>query len=338
MVQHPVRPYERSPQHPASSSDGYVVGVDLGGTSLRMALADGGGSIHARWTASTRERRDPRLIVELLCKGVTHLLQQAALPHSVLRAIAVGAPGVTDFDAGVVIATSYLMGWRDVPLRHLLESELGIPAAVDNDVNVATAGESWRGAAQGVRDFVFVAIGTGVGAGIMLEGEVFRGTGWVAGEIGYMLVPGVSEAPIAAGAPGALEGLVGGEGIRAYWASLSREEQAELPADLIATEIFDAALAGNTAAQRVLKRAARALAYAIHNVALVLNCPLFVLGGSVGVHPALCEALEAVLAEQGSRATPKLLRSSLGTDAQLIGAVRLALETARTRSSVEPPS
>src|SRR5882762_6433021 len=104
-------------------------------------------------------------------------------PRHTLKSIAVGAPGITDVNEGIVIATSYLMGWRDVPLRALLENAFHVPAAIDNDVNLAAIGESWAGAAKGTRDFVFLAIGTGIGAGIMLNGHPFHGENWAAGEI-----------------------------------------------------------------------------------------------------------------------------------------------------------
>jgi glucokinase len=312
-------------------NEGYVVGVDLGGTNLRLALADSTGAVLARWGASTAGIRDANLIVRLIGEGVDQVVENALMPRAALRAIAAGAPGITDVDAGVVIATSYLMSWRNVPLRDMLEEALGVPAAVDNDVNLAALGEGLAGAAKGTGDFVFIAIGTGVGAGIVLNHRLFRGNRWTAGEIGYMLVPGVSEDPVERGKPGALEAFVGGEGIREQWNRRLREGNSHLPKDLNATQIFDLAVEGSSVAQDILAKAARILAYAIHNISLILNCPLFVLGGSVGVHPALCDAIRKVLQQSGARVQPQIKRSLLGTDAQLIGAVGLALDTANAR-------
>ena len=271
------------------------------------------------------------VVVRLIQEGVEDLLQQKHLSRSLLRAVAAGAPGVTDVDEGVVLATSYLMGWRDVPLRALLEARLGVPAAVENDVNTAAIAESKIGAAQGIRDFVFLAVGTGIGAGIVLNGRLFHGMNWSAGEIGYMLVPGTSVKPVESGEPGALESIVGGEGIKAQWQSLWREDRTQLPRDLVATQIFDHALAGEALAQTVLQRSAQTLAYAIYNLAVVLNCPLFVLGGSVGMHPALWKLTQEILAQRDKRVQPKLLRSTLGPDAQVNGAIHLAIDTASSR-------
>jgi len=312
------------------SGSGYVVGVDIGGTNLRLALADMAGTIVARWSTTTAGSSSADAVVDLICSGVEDLLQQTSVPRSALKAIAAGAPGITDVDAGVVIATSYLLGWQDVSLRDLLESALGIPALVDNDVNLGALGEGWAGAAKGTGDFVFIAIGTGIGAGIILDGRPFRGMGWSAGEIGYMLVPGVSDEPVGHGEPGALESIIGGEGIKAQWQSLWHANSTALPRDVTATEIFDGALKGDPLAQSVLRRSARMLADAIYNISLVLNCPLFVLGGGVGMHAALCDATQQVLEKWNARAPVQLRRSILGADAQLMGAIRLALDAANS--------
>jgi len=312
-----------------SQGQGFVAGVDIGGTSLRIALSDMTGKIVAEWSTSTADISDPHEIVRMIGSGVDTLLAKSGSSRAELRAIAAGAPGITDTDKGIVLATSYLMGWTDVPFRDLLEAEMGVPAFIDNDVNMAALGEHAAGIAQGVKNFVFLAIGTGVGAGIVLNGELFRGEGWIAGEVGYMLVPGASVAPVGDGQPGALEEIVGGEGIQAHWRSLWSENSATLPIDATATQIFDCALRHDPLARAVLGLASRTLAYAIYNISLMLNCPLFVLGGSVGLHPALGDATRAILLKQNERVQPQVVASSLGTKAQLTGAVCRALEVAK---------
>jgi glucokinase len=306
----------------------YVVGVDIGGTNLRVALAGYDGAILGRWSASTKGARDAESVVAFIREGVDTLLADAGLPQDSLAAIAAGAPGITDTDRGVVIATSYLMGWRNVPLRDMLESEFGVPAFVDNDVNLAAIGEQSAGAAQGASDFVFLGIGTGIGAGIVLRGEVHRGSSWMSGEIGYMLVPGVSETPAGDGEPGALECIAGGEGIKTQWKSRWSEGLTTLPKEASATEIFDHALDLNPLAEEILTLAAKTLAYAIYNTSLILNSPLFILGGGVGVHPALGQATQAILRKRLAQVHPQVVHSALGADAQLVGAVFQALAMA----------
>ncbi len=292
------------------------------------------GSIVAKWSSSTVGRRGPEKVIHLIVDGVRNLMQQVAVPSGALRSIAIGAPGVTDVDNGIVVATSYLMGWQNVPLRALIEKEFNIPAAVDNDVNMAAVGESWTGSARQARDFVFLAIGTGIGAGIVLDGRPYRGCSWAAGEIGYMLVPGIAGGPGKRNEPGALESMIGGEGIKEHWQKLWSADKTPLPRELDATEIFDYAFEGDAQAQIILQQSATMLAQAIYNISLVLNCPLFVLGGSVGVHPVLCEATQKILAQWNVRGGLRLSVSQLRAEAQLLGAVRVALDTADAQTTV----
>lgn len=302
----------------------YLLGVDIGGTNLRVALADANGKIVARTGATTTNMRNAESVVAKIRECAQQLLQDAHLSLEQVAAIGAGAPGLTNAETGVVIATSYLLGWRDVPLKAMLEDALRIPASVDNDVNLAALGESFFGAGRGLQELVFLAIGTGVGAGIILKGELFQGSAWTAGEIGYMLVPGVSEEPATLGKPGALEAVVGGEGLRAQWLSQWTKEKTHLPQELTATQIFDAAVAGDALANTLLDRAAHVLAYAISDIVLILNTPLFVLGGSVGLHAALRDCAQAIVDRNARRLRPRLVLSTLGSDAQMMGAIRLA--------------
>jgi glucokinase len=315
------------------SGPSYVAGADIGGTNLRLALADADGAIAARWSASTTGTRNPESVVELVGDGVRAMLDQISAPTESLKSIAAGAPGPTNVDDGIVVATSHLMGWRNVPFRALLEKALHVPAAVENDVNLAALGEGWLGAAKDVGDFVFVGIGTGVGAGIVLNGQLFRGANWNAGEIGYMLVPGTLETKREIGQPGSLEEMIGGEGIRAQWRDLWNENATQLPSSLLATEVFDHALQGDALAQAILAQAARILFYAICNMGSVLNCPLFVLGGGVGLHPALIREVKRLMAEWQIHSSVQIMQSALGTDAQLFGALRLAFDTAQLHAT-----
>jgi glucokinase len=302
----------------------YLIGVDIGGTNLRVALADMKGKILARTSSTTVGVRDAQLIVAKIRQCADQLLQDAGIPREAIAAIGAGAPGVTNVETGVVIATSYLLGWRDVPLKAMLEEALSVPSAVDNDVNLAALGESFFGAAAGVPNFVFLAVGTGLGAGIVLQEQLFQGAAWTAGEVGYMLVPGVPQDPVELGEPGALESVIGGEGLRLQWLSLWNPHETKLPENLTATQIFDGAVAGDPLANSVLDRTAHALACAIFNMTLVLNTPLFVLGGSVGLHPALRDRTQKVVDGHARLLRPQIVLSSLGSDAQLMGAIRLA--------------
>ena len=309
---------------------GHVVGIDIGASNLRIALADRKGKVLGKWSSSTEKTSSPQMVLQQIRTGVEHLLRQSSVPHSSLRAVAAGAPGITDGVAGVVIATSFLKGWKNVPLAELLESDLHVPAGVENDVKLAAIGERWIGAARGNGNFVFLAIGTGIAAGIFVNGQLLRGKNFTAGEVGYMVVPGTPETPVKRHMPGALESVIGGEGIKQMW--LRSRDSRRVPAaqDRNATEIFSQAMTGDVLAKHVLEHAARILAYAVYNISVVLNSSLFVLGGGVGSSAPLLHATRRILKQYDEPVLPKLTTSSLGHDAQLMGAIRLALDKAES--------
>jgi glucokinase len=323
-------PRRRSAAQNVDEDPRVVVGVDIGGSNLRVALADLGGTVLGKWSASTKETSSPEMVIAQIGKGIDSLLKDSSVSRSSLAAIAAGAPGITDREAGIVVATSYLRGWRDVPFQSLLESAFHIPAAVENDVRMAALGEHWMGVARGISNFVFLAIGTGIAAGIFANGTLLRGAKCTAGEVGYMYVPGASEEVAQRGTPGSLESTIGGEGIRQQW--LAAGKSSAHSKHLTATEVFDLALTGDPLAKVVLDRSAQLLAYAVYNISLVLNPSLFVLGGGVGMNGALRDATEAVLQRYSEPAQPRLIISSLGQDAQLMGAIRLALDTVERRT------
>jgi len=324
----PTAPHTKTKSLPIHKDRDYVVAVDIGGSNLRVALADANGMIRAKWSASTKRTSSPGMVLAQVRAGVQELLQQTGIARRSLRAIAAGAPGVTDHKAGVVFATSYLRGWKNVPLAQLLQSELRLPAVVENDVKLAAVGERWLGAARGLRDFAFLAIGTGIAAGIFVNGELVNGPAWVAGEVGYMIVPGTPEGAAKPRTPGSLETVIGGEGIRQQWMRSEHRKSSRIVDNLNATAIFERASNGDRFAGTILERSARILTYAIYNISTVLNCELFVLGGGVGTSKPLLQAARRILKPYTQPARPKLVASTLGADAQLIGAIRLALDKA----------
>jgi glucokinase len=309
-----------------------VAAVDIGGSNLRVALADLSGNIVGRWNASTKATSSPEMVIAQIERGIERLFRQASSSPGSLLSMAVGVAGATDSKKGHVLATSYLKGWKDVPLRQMLESRLRVPAAIENDVRMAALGEHWRGVARGVKDFVFLAIGTGIGAGVLANGKLIHGAYGTAGEVGYMLVPNANENPARPGEPGALESLLGGDGIQRRWLSVSSDGASAR--NLTATEIFARADAGDPLAKRLLDQSAKLLAHTVYNISLVLNSAVFVLGGGIGVSASLRDASNRILAKYNTPSRPKLVISSLGTDAQLTGAIWLALTMAKRSARI----
>jgi predicted NBD/HSP70 family sugar kinase len=322
-------PSRRSHNNPV----GHVIGIDIGATNMRIALADTNGTVLAKWATSTKRTSSPKMVTQQIGTGVNHLFRQASVPRGSLLAVAAGAPGITDGDAGIVFATSFLKGWKNVPFARLLESALHVPAAVENDVKLAALGEHWLGSARGNGNFVFLALGTGIAAGIFVNGQLVRGTNYAAGEVGYMVVPGTSEAPVKHGMPGSLESVIGGDGIGKQWLRACKGTQNSQPRDLNATEIFARAASGDRFAKCVLDHSARILAYAVYNISVVLNSSLLVLGGGIGMSVPLLKATRKILKQYDEPALPKLITSRLGQDAQLMGAIRLAMDKSESHTT-----
>lgn len=311
---------------------GCVAGVDIGGSNLRLAVADLDGTILGRWTANIRTLRTPQKIVDLISDSVRELLRQQGLSDRALLAVAAGAPGITNVEAGIVLSAPHLTNWENVPLRSLLEQRLKVPVVVENDVNAAAVGERWRGAAQNVDNFVFLAVGTGVGAGIFIRGELYHGADWSAGEVGYLRVPGATMASVAMDRPGALEAMIGGHGIERVWrkACDKNGKKDRLDPNLTPTQVFALAESRHPAAIKILNQSSQILAEAVSNISVLLNTSLVVLGGGIGKSSALFEKTRRAL-ESNDFACPRLAISLLGEDAQLYGVLRLALDRAEEK-------
>jgi glucokinase len=311
---------------------GYVAAADIGGTRLRMMLADLGGSVVAQSSILLgAKEKTPHGVCSLVVEGLKTMCRQSGTPLRKVLHLTAGAPGITNVDTGVVLSAPNLDEWNDVPLRALLERDAGIPCMIENDTNLAALGEHWRGAALGVESFIFVALGTGVGAGIFINGRLHRGAQWSAGEIGYLGVTGKKRTPMRVRELGQLEQAIGGRGIEEEWRrvlqrnDLARKgESIEELKRLKALQIFDLAAEGDRAAGEVVRYTSVILADAIANISLLLNPEVVVLGGGVGSHSELCRAVEK-LVQRHEFAQPMLRSSSLGTQAQLHGAVSVSL-------------
>jgi len=255
---------------------------------------------------------------------VATLREELRIPAKRLLAAGVAAPGITDVAAGLVVSVPSMPGWENVPLERLLAEKLGVPVTVENDVNLAALGEHSYGIAQGERNFVFVHVGRGVGAGLIINGQVHHGPEWTAGEIGYLLVFGKLQ-PVRKSQVGALEAAIGTCGIERQWRELVAQHGLAGLEQLSGTEILDRAASGDPLAQQIVDKTSDYLAMVCSYLSLILNCSLIVFGGELGVHPTLLQATSARL-EEHDFAHPRLAITQLGTKAELRGALRLALQ------------
>lgn len=284
------------PDPGAPSATGHLLaGVDVGGTKVATLVVDRDGEVLGRAVRSM-VRRGPEASVEPIMAAIRAALQAAdAAPHD-LAAIGVGVPGRVDREAGRVTVAANL-GWADLALASLVEDEIGVPCRIENDVRLAADGLIDHEVAGGARSLAYVAVGTGIGAGLVLGGALHRGERGTAGEIGHIIVEpdGVR---CSCGQRGCLETVASGPAVlRQLEASLADGTSSTLRGTepRTAKHVYDAARAGDPAACAVVDRAGRALARAI--VGLVLTCDLerVLLGG--GVAGAGAVFLDPIIAE-----------------------------------------
>lgn len=324
-----------------SAERAYAIGVDLGGTKTETALVDAKGRIAGRQRTPTEAAKGPDHVIEMIVSMVTtHYLLRPERPVS---AIGVGVAGQVDSEHGIVRRAPNL-DWRDYPIRERLEAAVGLPVAVLNDVQAITYGECRRGVGRGTSNLVCVFAGTGVGGGIVIGGELVRGTSGNAGEFGHKTIE--RNGPVCScGNRGCLEAFVGGWAIarRAREAAAAEPTRAAAllslaggtPADITAAMVGKAAAQGDALAQALVEEIGTALGVGLASIANALNPELLILGGGIveGL-PGLVEIAEQELRRRALAAASqplRVVRSKLGADAGVIGAALFARETSGGR-------
>ena len=302
------------------NAEGYVVlGVDMGGTKMYGAISDLGGNIIDEVNIGRHGTFGEESFTTLTTL-IDTLLANPKLEGRRVRGIGVGAPGITLHKEGIV-KWAFTLNWKDFPLKARLSERYDLPITVDNDVNLAALGELWFGAGQNTQNMILVAIGTGIGAGIIIDGALYRGASEASGEIGN-LIPGKEFLGKNYQDFGALESAASGTGIAERARSLlkSRRSPEELD-NLTAEDVFDAARQGQKWAWTIIDETVDYLAIAIANLAVSFDPDLIVLGGGVSrsadllIEPILCRINGAI------PTPPRLVVSNLGLRAAVMGAV-----------------
>ena len=310
-----ARPCGEATEHP--NGRGVVVGVDVGGTKTALLATDiATGEDLATDSFSTPADDGPEAGIAAIEAAIGALLDGAGRERDDLRAVGVAVPGHVAIDAGRVVVAGNLTGWADVPLRDLLARRLGVPAWVDQDANAAALGERWRGGAKQMHNFVFLALGTGIGCGVVVNGRLRRGYHNAAGEVGNFVM-GREFLGQERGLHGNLELLIGGPAIR-EWAKEATGEEMSV-AEALVRAADDERLAP------VRDAVADHLAIATIAIVALLDPEAIVFGG--GTAEAGEHLIDPVRARVERELTmrPALMRSVLGKDAQLHGAVFGAL-------------
>ncbi len=311
--------------------DQWLVGVDLGGTTIKMAFVSYYGEIIEKWEIPTNKTQ----ITTDIAKAIDSKLEELKQPKDKLLGIGMGAPGPVNMDTGVVYEAVNL-GWKDFPLKDQLEVETGLSAIIDNDANIAAIGEMWKGAGEGSKDLICVTLGTGVGGGIIANGNIVHGVNGAAGEIGHITSIVDGGAPCNCGKSGCLETIASATGVvRIAIEKLNEDsrpsilrEEFERNGIVSSKHVFDAVNAGDELAKEVLDYISFHLGLALANLANGLNPEKIVLGG--GVSKAGDILVQSVSEHFQRYVFPrvglgaKISIATLGNDAGVIGGAWLA--------------
>ena len=315
-----------------------IIGIDLGGTSVKLAILTTAGDIQEKWSIKTNILDEGSHIVPDIIESIKHRFETHGLTKEDFLGIGMGSPGVVDSTAGTVIG-AYNLNWKSLQLvKKQFETELGLPFFIDNDANVAALGEQWVGAGENNPDVVFMTLGTGVGGGVIAAGNLIRGVKGAGGELGHITVD--FEAPFACtcGKKGCLQTVASATGIvnltrryaEEYAGDAKLKQMIDDGQEVTAKDVFDLAKEGDDLALIVYHHFSDYLGVACANIAAVLNPAYIVLGGGVSAAGEfLLEGVRKVFAENSFpqiKESTQLVLATLGNDAGVLGAASLVLK------------
>jgi glucokinase len=333
------------------------IGVDLGGTNLRIAAVDEQGALVEKVTLGTKVSLGRDHVIDDMCDAIQRM-EEKHRNSAPLMGIGIGVPGIIDMETGLLRESPNLPGWADYPVRAEIERRLKTIVILENDANVAALGEKWLGAAKDSPDVAMLTLGTGVGGGLVIGGAIWHGANGMAGEFGHTTVEPEGH-PCGCGNRGCLEQYASAtavvrmarEAIAANSASaLARAAHAD--AEFSAKSIYNLAIQGDEDARRIFRYVGRCLGIVLSTLVNSLNLPIYVIGGGVSsaweaFSPSIFEELrqrsivyaatapphDPPASNQGASAHVKagpghktiITRALLGTDAGLYGAARLPM-------------
>lgn len=315
-------------------SDKIYIGVDLGGTAIKVGICDSEGNLIQTYEGPTGTELGPDTIMDNIASYVRKIVEESPYEWDQVEGIGAGIPGFMDIPEGFVKLSPNL-GLRDYPVKRVLEEKLGKTVKIDNDANVAALGEAWSGAGAGIPNCVCYTLGTGVGGGIIINGKIYQGSKGMAGELGHMaVIPDLEAIQCGCGKMGCLETVSSATGIvrmandaveRGDKTSLSRIES------ITAKDVFDAAKAGDEAAQRIVNRAAFYLGKSMAAIAVVVNPQRFIVGGGVSkAGEFLFEQIREVFHQytpESAQEGVEIVPAELGNNAGVVGAAGLLLRS-----------
>jgi glucokinase len=322
----------------------FAIGVDLGGTNMRIAAVEDSGRQLETIHAGTDLNRGRDAVLSEMCSAIRALGDKFSGTHAFLGA-GIGVPGIIDLESGMVHAASNLPDWNDYPVKAEIQRRLGTTVILENDANCAALGEKWIGAGRDADSLCMVTLGTGVGGGFIFHGSLWHGMTGMAGEIGHMTVA-PDGPPCACGNQGCLEQYASATAVkRMVTEAIARGEAPELARamdsnpEFSAKIVFQYALQGDSAAQQIFQTVGWALGVVFSGLIDALNLPMYVVAGGVAsawdaFSPALFVELKKrsivfrasdPLEDHSQRKKTIVTRAILGSEAGLMGAARLPM-------------
>lgn len=321
----------------------YVLGIDLGGTDCKFGIVDENGRIIHSSKNPTRAELGPEAVIDGIASHARNLLAV----HPDVRGVGMGVPGPMSSRLGMVFETPNLPGWNNIPVQRMLEERLRLPVVLNNDANAAAYGEYWGGVGRDIEGtMILFTLGTGVGGGIVLNGDLYVGPDDTAGELGHMII-NFDGPQCGCGARGCLEAYASATAVRrevrealaaGVQTSINIPEGSE--DDFGAKVVYDAAVAGDAFAIDLFRRMGVALGCAAATMINAINPDLLVYGGAISnagefIFGPLRETAQAnAFAKPFSRV--KIVKAELGNDAGIIGAAGLALHAGRNKPQFVP--
>ena len=294
----------------------FVFGCDLGGTKLHIALADLSGAIVAEAIEQT-DQRSGRALLTQIRTTTDKVVRKAKIDRRRVHLAAIGMPGVVDPQSGSLALSPNIPDFGGINVIEAMSRAFDCPATIENDVNLAVLGEHWRGRGQGKKNLVFIALGTGIGMGLLADGNLIRGAHGAAAEIGYLPMGGDPFDPANVKA-GTFESIVGTDGIVRRFVAAGGT-----PTDGV-RGIFEAMNAGDRIARRIIDDTARWTALGIASVVALVDPELVILGGGIGTRPEFIARIEDNLARCLLKPVP-VAPSPLENRAALMGAIAMGL-------------
>jgi predicted NBD/HSP70 family sugar kinase len=293
----------------------YIAAVDLGGTKIRLAIADLACQVFAEEVVAT-DRRGGQFVVDQIADLCAQAASHLNIPRERIRMAVIGAPGAPDAKTGRILLAPNIAGFDTMNVAAAFEKALGIDVILENDVNLAVLGENWLGQGQGIDNLAFIAVGTGIGGGLMVGGQLVRGAMNAAGELGFLPF-GADPFDPESLRMGAFERVTASIGIMGHYAAASGET-ATVPA------IFERAAVGDIHASATLDETAKYLARGISAIAAIANPEKVIMGGSIGLRPELIERIRTFLPTCFPYPVD-IEASQLGARAAIVGAAAIGL-------------